>query len=82
MAKRKNAARGRPRLEQTRAEYLEVRIDMDEKEAFKEAAEIEGIALSAWVRQYLRRAARRVLEETGRPVAFLSKHQPSKKNGT
>lgn len=48
-----------------KGEYKQrVRIDMDEKDAFKEAAEIEGIALSAWVRQYLRRAAHNVLEDS------------------
>ncbi|MGI0091714.1 MAG: hypothetical protein ACREBS_08395 [Nitrososphaerales archaeon] len=78
MSKQKNATRSRPRQERTRAEYLEVRIDMDEKEDFKEAAEILGVAVSAWVRQCLRRDSRRVLEEAGRPVRCLSKHQAVK----
>lgn len=68
----------RQRVERPKTEYLEVRIEPDEKEGFKEAAEIEGIALSAWVRQTLRKAARTVLEETDRPVPFLSKHQAAK----
>lgn len=77
MNNRKNISRGR-RVERPKTEYLEVRIEPDEKEGFKEAAEIEGIALSAWVRQTLRKAARTVLEETDRPVPFLSKHQAAK----
>lgn len=77
MNNRRNISRGR-RVERPKTEYLEVRIEPDEKEGFKEAAEIEGIALSAWVRQGLRRLARNVLEEAGRPVPFLSKHQAVK----
>lgn len=77
MNNRKNISRGR-RVERPKSEYLEVRIEPDEKEGFKEAAEILGIALSAYVRQCLRRDSRQVLEEAGRPVPFLSKHQSSK----
>ena len=65
--------RGRPPVgpEKTKAEYLEVRLEVAEKQAFKEAADIAGLALSAWVRERLRRAARKELEESGRPIAFL-----------
>ena len=65
--------RGRPPVPggEAKADYLEVRLDSAEKEAFKSAAETAGLALSAWVRERLRRAAKKELEETGQPVAFL-----------
>ena len=49
---------------------IEIRVQEAEKRAFEEAAEIAGIALSAWVRERLRRAARMDLEDAGRPVPF------------
>lgn len=55
-----------------RDEVLEVRVTGPEKDAFSEAATITGVALSAWVRQTLRRAAARELEEAGRTVPFLT----------
>jgi predicted HicB family RNase H-like nuclease len=51
---------------------LQVRVADAEKEAFEEAAELSGIALSAWVRERLRLVAAKELETAGRPVAFLS----------
>jgi hypothetical protein len=50
---------------------LLVRVDPQEKQAFGEAATLAGIPVSAWVRERLRRAARRELEEAGRKIAFL-----------
>jgi hypothetical protein len=64
--------RGRPRKANTREEYLEVRLDVQEKQAFKEAADLAGLAVSAWVRERLRQAARKELTDSGREVAFLS----------
>jgi predicted HicB family RNase H-like nuclease len=65
--------RGRPRInpEKAKTGYLEVRLEEIEKEAFKEAADLAGLALSAWVRERLRAAARRELEDAGRAVRFL-----------
>ena len=56
-----------------REEYLEVRLDSKEKQAFKDAADLAGVALSVWVRLRLREAAKQVLEELGREVPFLTK---------
>lgn len=50
---------------------LQIRLQPDEKEAFEKAAELAGIALSAWVRERLRRAAIRDLSEAGLQIAFL-----------
>ena len=44
---------------------------MDEKQAFKEAADLAGLALSAWIRERLRTAARKELEGANRPVHFM-----------
>lgn len=65
--------RGRPLKgsAQAKAELLQVRLDTAERRAFKEAAELAGIDLSAWVRERLRWAATRELEAMARPVAFL-----------
>lgn len=52
-------------------ELLQVRVDSEEKEAFADAAELAGIALSAWVRERLRQNATRELETASRPVPFL-----------
>jgi len=64
---------GRPRKEEraVRVEYLEVRVQAAEKQAFKDAADLAGLPLSAWVRERLRVAARQELAESGKPVAFL-----------
>ena len=62
---------GRPKQANRRTEYLELRLTENEKRAFAEAANISGITLSTWVRERLRRAVIRELEEAGRPATFL-----------
>jgi len=57
-----------------KTESIEIRVQADEKTAFKKAAEIAGIPLSAWIRERLRRAAVRELENASMPIAFLRKH--------
>lgn len=54
-------------------ELLQVRVDESEKRAFADAADLSGIALSAWVRERLRQIAARELESASRPIAFLAK---------
>jgi len=54
-------------------EYLELRLYAAEKRAFKDAADLRGMALSVWVRERLRLAAQRELEEANRPVAFMDR---------
>src|SRR5262249_35680530 len=67
--------RGRPPkdAERRKAEYLDIRLEAAEKQAFRDAAEVAGLDLSAWVRERLRAAARKELEVVGHPVAFLVK---------
>lgn len=62
---------GSPRRK-PKSSLLQVRLDEPEKEAFETAAHIAGLGLSAWVRERLRRAARRELEEAGQKIAFLN----------
>ena len=54
-----------------KAEMLKIRVDSLEKQAFEGAAELSGIALSAWIRERLRVAAIRDLESAGLPVPFV-----------
>lgn len=51
--------------------FLKIRIEPSEKDAFQQAANIGGVPLSAWVRERLRRAAIRDLEEIGERAPFL-----------
>jgi len=53
-----------------KSEMLRLRLEPDEKQAFDEAARYSGLALSAWVRERLRRSARIELTEAGREVRF------------
>ena len=66
--------RGRPPVDpkNAKAVHLDIRLGVDEKQAFKEAADLSGLALSAWIRERLRATARMELEGAGRSVAFLS----------
>lgn len=66
--------RGRPpkSADRRKAEYLDIRLEANEKHAFRDAAELAGLDLSAWVRERLRAAARKELKGAERPVAFLA----------
>lgn len=52
-------------------EYLELRLYAVEKQAFKDAADLQGLALSQWVRMNLRAVAQKQLQEANKPVAFI-----------
>jgi hypothetical protein len=54
-----------------KVEVLLVRMTPGEKQAFQDAALLAGIPLSAWMRERLRREARKELEEAGQKIAFL-----------
>lgn len=54
-----------------RNDSLEVRLGSDEKQGFKEAAELSGLGVSAWVRERLRKVAASELEQAGKSVPFL-----------
>ena len=67
--------RGRPKknADSVKAEYIEVRCELSEKEAFRSAAEAAGLPLSGWIRERLRRAARKELEDMNLRVAFMNR---------
>jgi uncharacterized protein (DUF1778 family) len=66
---------GRPKSPKgtIKEEYLELRLDAAEKQAFRDAAMLAGMAVSVWVRERLRRVARKELEDAEKPVAFLER---------
>jgi hypothetical protein len=60
-------------LGDTKSLGILLRLAPSEKQGFSDAAELAGVPLAAWVRERLRRAARRELEEAGMAIPFLSK---------
>jgi hypothetical protein len=68
--KRRRPLKGQDRV---KADYLDIKLGASEKETFKDAAELAGLDLSAWVKERLRMAAQKELEAAGLPVVFLTK---------
>jgi hypothetical protein len=66
--------RGRPRKnsDETKSESVLLRMEEREKEGFAAAAKVAGAPLSVWMRERLRRAAIRELEEAGKRIPFLT----------
>jgi uncharacterized protein (DUF1778 family) len=66
---------GRPRNEPdaVKTVYIEMRVEQSEKDTFRAAADAAGLPLSGWIRQRLRRDAKKELEDLGLPVAFLER---------
>jgi hypothetical protein len=56
----------------TRDNYLDIRLGQSEKQCFREAADIAGLPLSAWVRTRIRQVAARELQEAGRLIPLLN----------
>lgn len=50
---------------------LLIRVSDLEKQGFERVAELNGISLSAWARQVLRREAIRYLQDAGEKIIFL-----------
>jgi uncharacterized protein (DUF1778 family) len=73
MKTKKKMGRPKKRPEESKTDWIEVRCEESEKAAFRQAAEAQGLALSAWIRQALRRTARKELEGLNLPVAFLDR---------
>jgi hypothetical protein len=65
--------RGRPKKVNKLNEALQIRVTVTEKQAFQQAAELAGIALSAWMRERLRLVAIRELEGAGYAVPFIQR---------
>ncbi len=66
---------GRPKKnpDDVKTEWIEMRVEKSEKDTFRAAADAAGLPLSGWIRQRLRRDAKRELEDLGLPVAYLDK---------
>jgi hypothetical protein len=71
MATKRKPGRPPKRADQLKTDSLLVRLEPDEKKAFRDAAEIAGVDLSTWARERLRRSAVGELEQARRPIAFL-----------
>jgi len=56
-----------PKLE---LEYLAIRLDDEEKEAFTDAAKVASVPLSIWVRERLGRKVIDGLDSADHPIAF------------
>lgn len=54
-----------------KTDFIKLRVSPAEKDGFQQAADLAGLALSAWVRERLRAAARRELVDAGKQVPFL-----------
>lgn len=54
-----------------KSEVLQIRLTKSEKQGLEDAAELAGIPLSSWVRERLRLAAIRELENAGRKIPFV-----------
>jgi predicted HTH domain antitoxin len=54
-----------------KTEFVKIRLSEREKDGFEQAANLAGISLSAWMRERLRRAAIRELEEASKPIPFI-----------
>jgi hypothetical protein len=56
-----------------KSQFIKIRLAPEEKQAFQQAAELAGIALSAWMRERLRLVAIRELEGAGYSVPFIQR---------
>ncbi|MDC7694817.1 hypothetical protein PQU94_11050 [Asticcacaulis sp. DXS10W] len=54
-----------------KTEILQVRLSISEKASFEKAAAVNGLTVSAWARERLRREARTELQSSGQKVPFL-----------
>jgi hypothetical protein len=61
-----------------KSESIRIRLEIEEKEAFQEASKLSGLALSTWIRERLRKAARVELQDAGRQVPFLKRQSEVK----
>lgn len=69
----KKAGRPKKQPDLVKTEYIEMRVEQSEKQTFRDAADAAGMSMSTWIRDRLRRAARKELEDLNRPVAYLQR---------
>jgi hypothetical protein len=58
-------------IRELKQEVVLIRLSKAEKDGFREAADLAGVGLSAWVRERLRQAAIRELQQAGRIAPFI-----------
>lgn len=56
----------RPKADKTHSAALRIRLLPEHEELIRQAAELAGISISAWIRERLIRAARREIGQAGR----------------
>jgi hypothetical protein len=54
-----------------KTKQIQLRVNPAEKDSFELAAKVAGVPLSAWIRERLRKVARRELEDAGQKIPFL-----------
>lgn len=64
-----------------KTETMKLRLQLQEKTAFEEAAELAGISVSAWARERLRAACIREFEGAGLKVPFVKQLPMSAADG-
>ena len=69
--KKKTGAPKKP-ANKAKGELVQIRLNSAEKQAFQDAADLDGKKLSEWIRDRLRRLSREELEKEGRAVPFLT----------
>jgi len=55
-----------------KSQIVQIRLTETEKDGFTQAANLAGISLSSWVRERLRLAAIKELENAGQKIPFIS----------
>lgn len=56
----------RPKADKTHSAALRIRLLPEQEELIRQAAELAGISISAWIRERLIRAARREIGQAAR----------------
>jgi hypothetical protein len=56
-----------------KTETFKMRLSLEEKAAYREAARLAGLSVAAWMTERLRRASRMELIEAGKKVPFDKK---------
>ena len=69
----RKAGRPKKQADAVKTEYIEIRCETGEKQSFRDAADAAGMPMSGWIRDRLRRSARKELEDIGKRAAFLDR---------
>jgi hypothetical protein len=78
MSKTRNRGAPRKSADKSKSELIQIRVNAAEKQAFADAADLDGKKLSEWIRDRLRRLAREELQAQGLAVAFMAGRFPER----